>query len=49
MANNNARVGFMAAALAVSMVGVGFAAGPLYTLFCLVTVCGGHMFPCSWG
>jgi cytochrome c oxidase assembly protein subunit 11 len=41
MSTNNARVGFMAAALAVSMVGVGFAAVPLYKLFCQVTGFGG--------
>lgn len=41
MAKSNARVGFMAAALAVSMVGVGFAAVPLYRLFCQVTGFGG--------
>ncbi len=33
----NARTGFMAAAIAVAMVGVGFAAVPLYRIFCQVT------------
>ena len=33
----NARTGFMAAAIAVAMVGVGFAAVPLYRVFCQVT------------
>ena len=33
----NARTGFMAAAIAVAMVGVGFAAVPLYKVFCQVT------------
>jgi cytochrome c oxidase assembly protein subunit 11 len=37
----NTRVGFMAAAMAVSMVGVGFAAAPLYKIFCQVTGFGG--------
>ena len=37
----NTRVGFMAAAMAVSMVGVGFAAVPLYKIFCQVTGFGG--------
>lgn len=41
MAMSNAKTGFMAAALAVSMVGVGFAAVPLYRLFCQVTGFGG--------
>lgn len=33
----NARTGFMAAMIAVAMVGVGFAAVPLYRIFCQVT------------
>lgn len=33
----NARIAFMAAAIAVAMVGLGFAAVPLYKLFCQVT------------
>ena len=33
----NARTGFLAASVAVAMVGVGFAAVPLYRLFCQVT------------
>ena len=33
----NARTGFIAAAVAVAMVGVGFAAVPLYRVFCQVT------------
>jgi cytochrome c oxidase assembly protein subunit 11 len=33
----NARTGFMAAAIAVAMVGIGFAAVPLYRVFCQVT------------
>ena len=37
----NARTGFMAAAIAVAMVGVGFAAVPLYRVFCQVTGFGG--------
>jgi cytochrome c oxidase assembly protein subunit 11 len=37
----NTRVGFMAGALAISMVGVGFAAVPLYKIFCQVTGFGG--------
>lgn len=37
----NARTGFMAAAIAVAMVGVGFAAVPLYRIFCQVTGFGG--------
>jgi cytochrome c oxidase assembly protein subunit 11 len=41
MVKSNARVGFMAGALAISMVGVGFAAVPLYRLFCQVTGFGG--------
>jgi cytochrome c oxidase assembly protein subunit 11 len=41
MAISNAKTGFLAAALAVSMVGVGFAAVPLYRLFCQVTGFGG--------
>ncbi len=35
------RTGFLAAGLAVSMVGVGYAAVPLYSLFCQVTGFGG--------
>ena len=35
------RTGFLAAGLAVSMVGVGYAAAPLYSLFCQVTGFGG--------
>ena len=41
MAISNTKTGFLAAALAVSMVGVGFAAVPLYRLFCQVTGFGG--------
>jgi cytochrome c oxidase assembly protein subunit 11 len=41
MPKSNARVGMMAAAMAVSMVGVGFAAVPLYKIFCQVTGFGG--------
>jgi cytochrome c oxidase assembly protein subunit 11 len=41
MAISNAKTGFLAAALAISMVGVGFAAVPLYRLFCQVTGFGG--------
>ena len=41
MAVSNLRVGMMAGALAVSMVGVGFAAVPLYRIFCEVTGFGG--------
>jgi cytochrome c oxidase assembly protein subunit 11 len=37
----NLRTGLMAGALAISMVGVGFAAVPLYRLFCQVTGFGG--------
>lgn len=37
----NARTGLIAAAVAVSMVGVGFAAVPLYRVFCEVTGFGG--------
>ena len=37
----NARTGVMAAAIAVAMVGVGFAAVPLYRVFCQVTGFGG--------
>jgi cytochrome c oxidase assembly protein subunit 11 len=37
----NARTGFMAAAIAISMVGVGFAAVPIYRIFCQVTGFGG--------
>ena len=38
---NNLRTGLLAGALAVSMVGVGFAAVPLYRIFCQVTGFGG--------
>ena len=41
MAISNAKTAFLAGALAVSMVGVGFAAVPLYRLFCQVTGFGG--------
>ena len=41
MAVSNVKTGFLAAGLAVSMVGVGFAAVPLYRLFCQVTGFGG--------
>ena len=41
MARSNAKVGLMAAAIAISMVGVGFAAVPLYRIFCQVTGFGG--------
>ena len=41
MAISNAKTGFLAAALAISMVGVGFAAVPLYRIFCQVTGFGG--------
>ena len=37
MVSSNAKTGFLAAALAVSMVGVGFAAVPLYRIFCQAT------------
>jgi cytochrome c oxidase assembly protein subunit 11 len=37
----NLKTGLMAGALAISMVGVGFAAVPLYRLFCQVTGFGG--------
>ena len=37
----NTRTGFMAAAIAIAMVGVGFAAVPLYRIFCQVTGFGG--------
>ncbi len=37
----NARTGFMAAAIAIAMVGVGFAAVPIYRIFCQVTGFGG--------
>ena len=37
----NTRTGFMAAAIALSMVGVGFAAVPIYRMFCQVTGFGG--------
>jgi cytochrome c oxidase assembly protein subunit 11 len=40
-ANANLRVAMMAGAVAVSMVGVGFAAVPLYRIFCEVTGFGG--------
>jgi cytochrome c oxidase assembly protein subunit 11 len=33
----NARIGLMAAAIAIAMVGLGFAAVPLYKIFCQVT------------
>jgi cytochrome c oxidase assembly protein subunit 11 len=35
--SSNAKVGLMAAAIAISMVGMGFAAVPLYKIFCQVT------------
>jgi cytochrome c oxidase assembly protein subunit 11 len=41
MAVSHVKTGFLAAGLAVSMVGVGFAAVPLYRLFCQVTGFGG--------
>jgi cytochrome c oxidase assembly protein subunit 11 len=41
MAKSNVKTGMMAAAMAVSMVGVGFAAVPLYRIFCQVTGFGG--------
>ena len=41
MAKSNLRVAMMAGAIAVSMVGVGFAAVPLYRIFCQVTGFGG--------
>lgn len=41
MPNSNARVAFLAAGFAVSMVGVGFAAVPLYKMFCEATGFGG--------
>jgi cytochrome c oxidase assembly protein subunit 11 len=41
LAARNARTGAMALLLAVAMVGVGFAAVPLYRLFCQVTGFGG--------
>jgi cytochrome c oxidase assembly protein subunit 11 len=41
MAISNAKTAFLAGGLAVSMVGVGFAAVPLYRLFCQVTGFGG--------
>lgn len=41
MARSNAKTAFLAAGLAVSMVGVGFAAVPLYRIFCQVTGFGG--------
>ena len=37
----NRRVGMMAGALAVAMVGLGYASVPLYRLFCQVTGCDG--------
>jgi cytochrome c oxidase assembly protein subunit 11 len=37
----NTRTGIMAAAIAISMVGVGFAAVPIYRIFCQVTGFGG--------
>jgi cytochrome c oxidase assembly protein subunit 11 len=37
----NARTGIMAAAIAIAMVGVGFAAVPIYRIFCQVTGFGG--------
>ncbi|MFC4291465.1 cytochrome c oxidase assembly protein [Sphingorhabdus arenilitoris] len=40
-AARNIKTGIMAGALAVSMVGVGFAAVPLYRIFCQVTGFGG--------
>lgn len=39
--NSNAKVGLMAAAVAIGMVGIGFAAVPLYKIFCQVTGFGG--------
>lgn len=41
MARSNLRVAMMAGTLAISMVGVGFAAVPLYRIFCQVTGFGG--------
>ena len=41
LATRNLRTGLIAAVLAVAMVGVSFAAGPLYSLFCQVTGFGG--------
>lgn len=41
MSRSNGKTAFLAAGLAVSMVGVGFAAVPLYRLFCQVTGFGG--------
>jgi cytochrome c oxidase assembly protein subunit 11 len=41
MAMSNLRVAMMAGAVAVSMVGVGFAAVPLYRIFCQITGFGG--------
>jgi cytochrome c oxidase assembly protein subunit 11 len=41
MASANVKTGMMAAAMAASMVGVGFAAVPLYRIFCQVTGFGG--------
>jgi cytochrome c oxidase assembly protein subunit 11 len=38
---SNAKTGLMAAAIAVGMVGMGFAAVPLYRIFCQVTGFGG--------
>jgi cytochrome c oxidase assembly protein subunit 11 len=41
MSRSNGKTAMMAAAMAVSMVGVGFAAVPLYRIFCQVTGFGG--------
>ncbi|HEV7233167.1 MAG TPA: cytochrome c oxidase assembly protein [Sphingorhabdus sp.] len=41
MKRSNGKTALMAAAIAVSMVGVGFAAVPLYKIFCQVTGFGG--------
>ena len=41
MVSANLRVALLAGSVAVSMVGVGFAAVPLYRIFCEVTGCGG--------
>lgn len=40
-AKSNAKTGLMAASLAIAMVGMGFAAVPLYKIFCQVTGFGG--------
>lgn len=40
-ANRNARVGLIALAIAIGMLGVGYAAVPLYRMFCQVTGFGG--------